>query len=287
MIEKLIKDITIEYLKDTCIGENLQKAMQGISKVQETAQAYVNDDSPDHLKIMRAGTVAAFAIVSKVAEGKPIKEFDNQDWKDIANKISKYAVLPDGRAYSIGIFRVYANYVDISVSVLKKSGISEKKCDAISLIADEVRDLSNQVSVDKIPETAYTEKCLWLLLEAMIKLIASYSEIVVGEDLAEFHQSVSMLAFEYGRYTLYKQELKIVNQYLMHQEEVDAELENGLEVFRNALDERSKEFNGLISEAFDPDIAKRLMASVNLARSVGVKESEILDSTKKIDDFFA
>lgn len=287
MIEELLKDITFDYLKDTEIGANILKAMQGIQKAQEVAMAYVNDDSPDHLKMMRAGTIAAFSIISKIASGKPVKDFDDQDWKDIAGKVAEYAILTDGQLYSVRIFEAYADYVDISVNVLELNGISEEKRDAISTIAKKVRGLSKELANGKLTEVQYTEQCLWLLLEAMIKLISSYSAVIVGEELAEFSQSVAMLAFEYGRYTLYKQELDILNQYLEHQEAVDNELENKLKTFKDMLQERSKVFDDLVADAFSPDIEKRLMTSVELAKNAGVDEAEILDSIDKVDDFFS
>ena len=287
MIEQLLKDITFDYLQDTEVGANILKAMQGVEKAQEVALAYVNDDSPDHLKMIRVGTIAAFSTVSKVAAGKPIKEFNDQDWKDIAEKVADYAVLPDGQQYSVRIFEAYADYVDISVKVLELNGISQEKRDAISAIAKKVRGLSKELAKGKIAEVDYTEQCLWLLLEAMIKLLSTYSTIIVGEELADFSQSLGMLAFEYGRYALYKQELEILNQYMEHQSDVDAELDAKLNAFKETLQERSEVFDGFIEDAFSPDIQKRLMSSVELARNAGVEESEILDSVEKIDEFFS
>lgn len=286
MIEEILKDITLDYLKDTEIGANIQMAMNGIAKAQETVLAYMNDDSPDQLKCIRIGTIATFAILGKIASGKNIKEFDKQDWIDIASKISDLAILPDGQQYSVEVFEAYADYVDISVKLLDKNGISKEKCEAISRIAKEVRKLSKDVSKGIISEVDYTEKCLWLLLEAMIKLITSYSAILLGEDLAQFNQSVAMLAFEYGRYSLYKRESEILNQYIEYQATVDAELEAKLDKYRDEIQERSKVFNELLANAFSLDISERLKASAEIARNVGVDETEILDSVEKIDDFF-
>lgn len=286
MVEELLKDITLDYLKDTEIGANIQKAMNGIAKAQETVLAYMNDDSPEQLKRIRIGTIATFAILGKIASGKNIKEFDKQDWIDIASKISDLAILPDGQQYSVEVFEAYADYVDISVKLLDKNGISKEKCEAISRIAKEVRKLSKDVSKGIISEVDYTEKCLWLLLEAMIKLITSYSAILLGEDLAQFNQSVAMLAFEYGRYSLYKRESEILNQYIEYQATVDAELEAKLDKYRDEIQERSKVFDELLANAFSRDISGRLKASAEIARNVGVDETEILDSVEKIDDFF-
>lgn len=286
MIEELLKDITLDYLKDTEIGANIQKAMDGIAKAQETVLAYMNDDSPEQLKRIRIGTIATFAILGKIASGKNIKEFNKQDWIDIASKISDLAILPDGQQYSVEVFEAYADYVDISVKLLDKNGISKEKCEAISRIAKEVRKLSKDVSKGIISEVDYTEKCLWLLLEAMIKLITSYSAILLGEDLAQFNQSVAMLAFEYGRYSLYKHESEILNQYIEYQATVDAELEAKLDKYRDEIQERSKVFDELLANAFSRDISGRLKASAEIARNVGVDEAEILDSVEKIDDYF-
>ena len=154
-------------------------------------------------------------------------------------------------------------------------------------MATQVRKLEKELINDKITEVDYTEKCLWLLLEAMIKLLAAYSSFAVGEEASEFIQSVAMLAFEYGRYTLYKKEQEILELYIQHQKQVDAELQEKLDVFNALLRDREKEFEALINDAFVPDVMKRFRVSVELARSVGVNEEEILKTTEQVDEFFA
>ena len=121
----------------------------------------------------------------------------------------------------------------------------------------------------------------------MIKLIATYSITFVGEVVSDFIQSVSMLAFEYGRYALYRQEQEILELYIQRQRQVDAELQERLNEFNKALLEREKEFNNLIEDAFAPDIMQRFMASVALARDAGVDEKEILKTTADVDEFFS
>ncbi|WP_026529253.1 hypothetical protein [Butyrivibrio sp. VCD2006] len=79
---------------------------------------------------------------------------------------------------------------------------------------------------------------------------------------------------------------ELINQYIQHQEEVDDELKERLNLFRENLQESIEVFDGLISDAFSSDISKRLMASVSVSRNAGVDEAEILDSVEKIDDFF-
>lgn len=286
MIEELIKDVAIDYLRDTDIGKNIEIAMAAVQKIQLTAETYYNDDSPDKLKHTRIGTILTFAILDKIVSGKSIKSFDKLDWLDIANKVADYAILVDGQQYSVSIFLAYAKYVDASVELLQVKGISEEKCAAISAIADQVRSLSDELLAGSITEVDYTEECLWLLLEAMVKLMSTYSALLVGENISEFINGASMLALAYGRYVLYKKEQELLTEYLEHQYQLDEEIQTRLDEYNRLLEERMKEFDGIIINAFDKDVMNRLRSSVMVAQTVGIAEKEILKSVSDTDAFF-
>ncbi len=286
MIEAAIKELSLDYLKDIGIVANLQKAMDLYKKAQEIAIAYVNDDSPENLKQMRIGTVLVFAVISKVAAGTPIKSFTQDDWKDIVSKVSEYAIFIDPQQYSVGVFSVYANYIDLSVKFLLDGGAPEDKCANISGIVQNIRMMADELQKGNISESRYTEECLWLSLEAMIKLICAYNIAAWGSDIGEFAESVAILSFEYGRYMLYKQEQALLTEYLNHQREVDEELNARFASFCDDMRARQSEFEDLITNAFSQDIKARLKATIDIARDIGVSEEEILDSTEKIDDFF-
>ncbi len=286
MIESIAKEMTIEYLQNTKIGDNLMKAMSTLQNVQETAYAYVTDDSPEQLKQIRIGTVLVLSVIQKIFSGKKIKDFNTEDWKEIAANISEKAIRIDPSQYSVNVFTTYAKYVDFSVELLKAKDIPEEKCNAISELAENVRSLSDQFTKGAIKEVDYTEQCLWLMLEAMIKLLATYCTRRMGENTSEFIQSLAEFAFEYGRYTLYCQEQEILTLYIEHQYELDDELSAKLDEYRKELQKRQEEFDGLIADAFDKDIASRLKSTVLIARNAGVDESEILNSVQKVDDFF-
>ena len=283
----ILKNLTFELIENTKIGEHLKKAVSCMQKAQNVAYAYVSDDSPEQLKAMRIGTALAFSVISKVASGKRIKDFSQDDWEEIASNVADYAILADGRQWSVIVFSIFANYVDVSANVLQDMKIPEEKCNVIRALSAQVRLLEKDLVAETISEPEYTEKCLWLLLEAMIKLIATYSTVLVGEEVSEFIQSVSMLAFEYGRYALYKQEQEILELYIQRQKQIDVELQDKLDEFNKALLSREEEFNALIEDAFAPNIMQRFMVSVALARDAGVDEDEILKSTADIDSFFA
>ena len=243
MIAEIVKEITLEQLQETQVGDRLLSAMKKIEKAQETLLVYVNDDSREDLKLIRIGTVLAFAIINKVVSGKSIGEFGDEEWMEIAEQVADYAILIDGQTYSTRIFLMYAKYVDVSVEVLRIEGITNKKLESVTTISGKIRDLTDEVMKGKISEVEYTEQCLWLLLEAMIKMLCINSTLLLGEDKSEFLQSVSMLAFEYGRYTLYKQERDLIGAYLEHQSKLDDEIQLRLDEYNKALRERQQEFD--------------------------------------------
>ena len=67
---------------------------------------------------------------------------------------------------------------------------------------------------------------------------------------------------------------------------MDQELEERFTRYKEALSKEVDHFNLLIEKAFDDDFRIAFAGSADLARSIGVKEEEILDSVDKVDDFF-
>ena len=121
-------------------------------------------------------------------------------------------------------------------------------------------------------------------------MIPFFDKQSVSDSLLNVSKSVlnyATIIFEYGRYSLYKRESEILNQYIEYQATVDAELEAKLDKYRDEIQERSKVFDELLANSFSLDISERLKASAEIARNVGVDETEILDSVEKIDDYFS
>ncbi|MBO6284201.1 MAG: hypothetical protein J6M63_09770 [Pseudobutyrivibrio sp.] len=286
MLNQLIDEISIESLQNSELGMNFSKIIHTYEKIQEILQARLNDTSPDNYKDTRIGTVIIFAILSKLTKGKNIRAFSKDDWADIAEAVSQYAIFRDGQEYSIIIFNLYADYIDASVDYLKRLGVSKEKCAAVSMIAEQVRNLSENMMSNIISEIDYTEACLWLLLEAMIKLLSTYSTLLIGEGKAEYLDIVSNLAFEYGRYILYKKEQEIITLYINNQYQLDEILSNKLEEYRKDLKKQSEQFDSLIANAFSPNINDRLKSSSQLAINAGVSSNEVLTNQEQIDDYF-
>lgn len=289
MPTKSIQDILIDEFLSSPIGQLLQKAMQTIENVQENLYALATSEDSGKLKLLKIGTVLQIFLVDTLASGKRPNELETEDWKRIAEKVSQYAILGTEQQYSEFVFTLYANYIDISVKALN-SIASEQATSSIGELSAEIRSKTKTLQNGEITETAYVEDCLWLSLEAMIKLLATYLSVklspIIGEDRAQLLQAVSNLAFEYGRYVLYAKEQAILEEYIRNQRVLDEQLRAKYDAFLAELQKNADQFNHLIDIAFSGNLHESLLQSAALAWATGVKEEEILKSVDDIDAFF-
>ena len=274
------EEMTLEYLADTPIGSKCLKALEILRKIQENAAAFAESDENKSLTAVKAGTMILFSILQKMAKGHK-----SDDFKDIAAAVSEYAVLMDGQKYSIFIFLLYAKYIEYSAEALKTIA-PEEKCDMIKALAEEVKAKSQQLKNGEISESGYTEDCLWICLEAMVKLLSVYAGWKAGPENAELIEANAAYAFELARQKLYEKELELVSEYLDHQKVVDEDLQRKFDEYLSQLNAASEHFNALITDAFSSDFRMAFKSSVQLAEAAGVDKAEILDTQEKLDNYF-
>ena len=224
------------------------------------------------------------AVLEELKESEMLKIFRILP-KDIAADVSQYAVLADDQQYSVFIFNLYESYIRHSVQQIEEI-ISEETANVINGLADELHGKSDALSAGYISEVTYIEDCLWISLEAMIKLIACTAYLSGDQQIAGFAQALASYAFEYGRMMLYSRELEIVNQFIESQYQLDAELEQKYVAYLEDLQKESQQFYTLIDNAFAPNFRDAFLHSILLAKAAGVKEEEILSSAEDIDSFF-
>lgn len=284
-LEKLLKDLALDQLMKSPLGNQLQQAMYIFDKVQTHYVALAGKQDEMGMTGIKAVTVLTFAILRKIADGKLPSQLDGQDWKEIAAVVSQYAVLADDQQYSVFIFSLYERYIRHSVMQIEEI-ISEETAAVINGLADELHGKADALSAGYISEVTYIEDCLWISLEAMLKLLASTAALCNDQRIADFAQALTSYAFEYGRLMLYSRELEIVNQFIESQYQLDAELEQKYAAYLEDLQKESEQFYALIENAFAPNFRDAFLHSILLAKTVGVKEEEILASTEDIDSFF-
>ena len=284
-LEQFVKDLALEQLMKTPAGKQLQHAMQIFQTVQNHYFALAEKQDEIGMTGIKAITIMTFSILKKIADGKMPSELDKDDWKDIVSDVSQFAVLADDQQYSVFIFSLYERYIRHSVIQIEDV-ISEETAGMINGLADELHSKAAALGAGYITEVTYIEDCLWISLEAMIKLLACTAALYGDQRVSDFAQALASYAFEYGRLMLYSRELEIVNQFIESQYQLDAELEQKYAAYLEDLQKESEKFCTLIDNAFAPNFRDAFLNSVLLAKALGVNEKEILSTTEDIDTFF-
>lgn len=284
-LNNCLKELALEQLMQTSVGAKIQQAIEIIQSIQN--HYYAVTEKKDELDMLgiKAATVMTFAVLRKIADGKNPSGFDADDWKDIAVSASEYAILPDDKKYTVFIFDLYERYIRFSAEMIKDT-VSTEIVNSVDALANELHYKAEQLHNGEISEVKYTEDCLWISLEAMIKLLASTASLTQDKRVAEFSQALASFAFEYGRLMLYSREQEIINQFIESQHQMDDELERKYADFLEELNKQSEQFYSLIENAFDPNFREAFLQSVLLAKAAGVNQEEILSNSEDVDCFF-
>ncbi len=285
MISKENINLSIDLLLSEENGTKVKNAISVLEKIQENLCALAENEEERTLTEIKTGTIILLSVLKKMAGGITPNHFSEKDYADIAEAVSKYAVQMDGQDYSIFVFDLYAGYIEASIKVLAIR-VDEKRLNTIQALADELRIKAIQLKNNEITETAYTQDCLWISLEAMMKLLATYAGALAGKDYIDLTQAISAYAFEYGRLMLLEREQVLLSEYIEKQYQLDQELEERFEAFKAELQAESDRYRSLVERAFEPAFRDSLKNSIELAKMAGVKEEEILDSVEDIDSFF-
>ena len=285
VLRKTAQEIAIDELRNSPVGIKLAKAMDTAAAVQRNLCALAESEDSAKLNLLKIGTVFQIFLIDTLASGADPKRMKPEEWGSIASKVSQYAVLEEGQSYSEFVFTLYADYIDLSAKGLSKF-ISKEALASINRISSDIRSKTALLRKEAISESAYVDECLWLSLEAMVKLLSSSLTMLIGTEYSQLAQAVSQLAFEYGRYVLYAKEQAILTAYIENQYMLDEQLRQQYDAFQAELTEQAERFNHLINQAFSSNSRELLMQSADLARAAGVREEEILTSIDDIDAFF-
>lgn len=281
----MLQKMTIEYMQKNPIYQSFQKAVYQLDKAQNIAYALATKDESDSLTSLKVGTALTLAVIEKMCLGKDPKEFSKEDWNEIAESVADVAILADGRTYTERVFVCYANYIDASIKV-NSNRFKENHMQEIQALSDELRSYTESFEKDELKEVDYVDHCLWVSFEAMVKLLSAYVVSGLSDEAGNLIVSSTDFAVNYCRLMMYQKENLLLEAYLEHQEELDADLEKQYEAYISEVEAFAKEFEILIDNAFSKDFRSKLMSSANLARKAGVKEEKILNSINKIDDYF-
>jgi len=279
----------IEQLLSSPVGQMLSSAMDVIANLQRNLYALASSEDSEKLTLLKIGTVFSIFLMDTLASGKQPKDFSRSDWEEIGKKVSKYAVLEEGQSYCEFVFTLYAVYISNSAKAFS-AFLPKERSDPIQKLADGIRSDTELFQNGRLTESEYVENCLWSSLEAMVKLLSTWLSASLAPLIGKKHEQLilagSQLAFEYGRYILFSREQTILTAYIQNQRVLDERLRMEYNSYLSQLQEQADRFQRLVDDAFSPGIRDSLMSSASLARAAGVREEEILTSTREVDAFF-
>lgn len=285
----LANGLTLDFLENTPAGSMLQSAISTYSKVQTLLLRLSSAEDEGSLTALKIGTVLTEAFLEKFLQGKAPQDLTRADLAEIADRVTDFAVLMDGRDYSIFVFEQYARYIEFSAKLLaaRSNARSTDQIGSILAVSQEIRNNSRKLHDGEITEPEYIEDCLWLSLEAILKCFSACLSCTTGTpEFGMLAQSISMLAFEYGRLMACKKEQAVLDASLKSQQQLDEDLSEEFEAFKNRLEAEEAQFNELIANAFAPEFRDSLRSSAALASAAGVKEEDVLRTANDIDRFF-
>ena len=275
----------IGFLESDNLLESIKKLMNTYQFAIENLEIFKNKTGEERQISVRCLTVGTIALVEQIASGKNPKDFTEEDWAKIAEKVSDGAIKIDAKDYSIFVFNLYAENISNAAKVYEKL-LTDKAKVSLERIIEDINIASEGLMSGSISEVEYIERCLWLSLEGLLKLISATITACAGVEYSDLVQAVTQFGFELGRYKLYDREQLLLEQYLANQKILDEELEQKYLDYVDELEKYSEYFGILVRNAFDCDFRKALTGSVELARELGLSEGEILKSTEDIDDYF-
>ena len=282
---QLDKMIKVEDLLNPSNIEKFKRAMAVIQKAQANIAALKGNEKSDKTNIIKAGTALTAAILQKVEKGRFPTDFTLDDWEEVIDHVSAYAVKADETTYSAYVFMFYSWFINKSLEQIQYR-IPDEKQEAIFELSNRIKAKTEQLANEEIKEVDYIDDCLWICLEAMIKLLSGTIDAALGFDKEQVVEGAMMLGMEYGRFVLYKREYDLVTGYLENQKILDVELAMQYDKYLEDLNAQAAQFESFIDIAFNPGFGEILINSVNLARAAGVEESEILKNTQDVDDYF-
>lgn len=286
MLQNNAQNLSLNTLLKSPAAKELKELISFMGTAVSAFSKMRDNGESEYSAAAKEGTAILLMLLGKLARGTAVGDLTKADWREILESASDITVSMDGQAYSRMVFMLYAEYIDASVRAFSDL-LSPENQEAICALAEELRFWTKRLETGGVSETEYTEQCLWISLEGMIKLLSSLRIFAIAEEYEQLIQAVSAFAFEFGRLRLYRREQELLKEYIAHQYQLDETLKAQFEEYRQDLERENADFNALMEKAFEPDFRKQLMNTAALARAAGVAEEEILHSEEEVDAFFS
>lgn len=225
---------------------------------------------------IEGGMVFCLDIIQKKKEGKAIRDFDSEDWKEISGDTGVGVVKGGIRGASIYLLTNYtATPAAVANGIVTASfGVAEQA------------NLFRKGEINKLEFIDNTES---VCLDATVSAISSFA----GQALipipilgAIIGNAVGTMMYQIAKDNLSVKEQKIMEEYLESIRVLDEDMKVQYQAYLDQIEESMRLFMDVLDKAFAPDVRIAFTGSVQLAKAVGVPSEEILDSRDKITAYF-
>ncbi len=225
---------------------------------------------------LEGGTSLVLSIAKKKKEGKCLKDFSDDDWKDVFKDAGIGTVKGGVRGASI---YVLTNYTSTPASA----------ANAIVTASFGVAEQAHLYRKGELDEVQFISNAEMLCLDASVSALSSFigqAVIPIPVIGALIGNTVGTTLYKVAKDGLSDREQKIIKSYL-----------DDIETLRSTLDEEYQDlvakiqreyelFMQILEKLYSVDYMKALEGSCEMAKLCGVPSEEILDSKEKIADFF-
>lgn len=225
---------------------------------------------------VEGGVSFALAVGRKRKEGKPLKEFTENDWRDIAGE--------SGRGFAKGGARGLSIY-----TLTNHAATSAAAASSMVTASFGIAEQAHRLRAGEINEAEFVERAELLSIEASVSALSS----IAGQALipipvlgAVLGNTVGTVMYKTAIDALSKREQKLIEEFAEHQRTLDEQLHTEYLDFIETLNQSMFTFLSVVDRAFAPDVSIALQSSAELAKDLGVPSDEILDTQQKAISYF-
>ena len=274
-----------EVQKDT-YEETFSKEVDSLKKTNKERVAHAKEEAAPKLSegvkatVVSAGIEGASSLCLEInkkrKEGKKLKDFNGDDWKDIAGATGTGTLKGGIRGASI---YTLSNYSATPAAVAS----------AIVTASFGVADQVYQLKQGQIDEQRFIENSETLCLDASISALSSFAgQVLIPVPVigAVIGNTVGTMMYQIAKDNFSSYEQKIFEEYRKSIYLVDKELNEQYQEFVDEMGKDMQVFMELLDKAFAPDISLAFEGSIELAKSCGVPTDEILVGKDEVVAYF-
>lgn len=225
---------------------------------------------------IEGGTTLVLEIANKIKAGKSIKDFDENDWKEIFNKSGMKTLEGGIRGASIYMLTNFTATPSAvaSAMVTASFGIAEQ---------------AHKLRINEITETEFTEKSQLLCVDASVSALSS----LIGQALipipvigAVIGNTIGAVMYQISKDNFAKRECELLEECAKSIQNTNKKLDEQYQEYIVMLSKELSTYMELLKTAFSPDIETAFNGSIELAKKLGVSHDKILDTYEKGLSYF-